>query len=145
MLKQRKKIEWENKKKEKNFFFHSNAQRNKNLNFNKQNFTHLCQNFHALTQKNYFNSLSLAHLYIHFQQQQNLNLAYPLQLLFYSFRLFLLVSWLFYDSSLLLSAFFALNAHCFCISTLVFCNGSLNCTFVVQLTLTHWFFHFKLA
>ena len=49
-------------KNKKNFFCHSNGQRNKNLNFNKQNFTHLCQNFHALTQKNSFNSLmSLAH------------------------------------------------------------------------------------
>ena len=127
-------------KNKKNFLFHSNAQRNKNLNFNKMFFTHLCQNFHALTQKNSFNSLmSLAHLNIHFQLLQNLNFAYPLQLLFCLFRQLLLVSWLFYDSSLLLSVLFSLNAHCFCISTLVSCNGSFKCTFLYILHLNSGF------
>ena len=41
-----------------------------------------------------------------------------------------------YESFIILSVLLALNAHCFCNSSLVSCNSSLNWTFVVHLKIT---------
>ena len=53
--------------------------------------------------------MSLAHLHIHLQLQHNFNLALALPVFFCLFKLVLVVSFLFYDSSLLLCSLFAMN------------------------------------